>query len=99
MTVQAKGKGHVEQPKAPEKPVVTGVDTAAKTVTLKTGDQVQVYALTAFTKITIDGNPATPDKIQTGMHADISVGAGGLTKIDLTDAGKGATDVSKKKKK
>lgn len=89
----------MEQSKAPAQIVVTAVDTTAKTVTLQTGkDDIQVYHLTAITKITVNGKSATMEEIQKGMRADISVGGGALSKIDLTGTGTADTPTKKKKK-
>ncbi len=66
--------------------IVTAVDATAKTVSLQDRKgEVITYRLTPFTRITSHDRPATLDKIQEGMNADIVIGNNlTLSKINLT---------------
>jgi len=71
-------------------PTVTAVDASAMTVTIRSGkSSTEVYKLTKFTTVLIDGKPGAIDKITNGMKASVSGSAAGLSKIELTSVSGG----------
>ncbi|MCG3148095.1 MAG: hypothetical protein PCFJNLEI_01537 [Verrucomicrobiae bacterium] len=79
---------------------VDSVSAADNTVTITDLDQSnRTYVVDGFTKITVNGNAAKLNDVESGMKADISVAGGGkkLSRLEVTDSPEVKAEKKKKK--